>query len=210
MRIQITDNQYNRLVEQISNPKNTTSKSKEGVDTDDMVDYVSAGLDVIPGIGNLVSFGVDAVHAISYAYRYYKTNNEQEKIEYGIMGLLTLVTAFIPVGGNIINIASKEGLKPFIRRTPEEILRLAQKLGLYNKKIWPLQKRGWSFNIGLFLFKITRGEMEEYLVTIYNKLNEVVKKVKNTPLEKPIIEFKDMIDDIRGNNEIYSKVVKYV
>jgi hypothetical protein len=212
MRIQVTEEQYSRLVEQMasamSNPKNATGKS--GVDTDDLVDYASASLDVIPGIGNLASFGVDIVHAISYAYRYSKTNNQQEKIEYGIMGLLTLVTAVIPVGGNMINIASKQGLKPFIRRTPEEILHLIKKLGLYNKKIWPLQKKPWSFNIGLFLFKVTRGEMEEYLVDIYNKLNELIKKVKNTPLEKPIVDFKDMIDDIRGNNEVYGKIVKYV
>jgi hypothetical protein len=214
MRIQLTEEQYSKLVEQMasvmSNSKNATGKTKGGVDNDDLVDYASASLDVIPGIGNLASFGVDVVHAISYAYRYSKTNNQQQKIEYGIMGLLTLVTAIIPVGGNIINLAAKEGLKPFIRRTPEEILHLIKKLGLYNKKIWPLQKKPWSFNIGLFLFKVTRGEMEEYLVTIYNKLNELIKKVKNTPLEKPIVEFKDMIDDIRGNNEIYGKVIKYV
>ena len=212
MRIQVTEEQYSRLVEQMasamSNPKNATGK--RGVDTDDLVDYASAGLDVIPGIGNLASFGVDIVHAISYVYRYSKTNNQQEKIEYGIMGLLTLVTAFIPVGGNIINVASRGGLKTFVRRTPEEVLHLLKKLGLYNKKIWPFQKLPWSFNVGLFLFKVTRGEMEDHLVDIYNKLNELRKKLQKTPLEKSIIEFQNMINDIQRNGEIYSKAVKYV
>ncbi len=224
MRIQLTENQYNRLVEQIIgvsdyNPTSgkpmpnygeSIKKVMSGITKDDVVDYTSAGLDVIPGIGNLASLGVDTAHAISYMYRYMKTSNQQEKVEYGIMGILTLITAFIPVGGNIINVASRGGLKSFVRRTPEEVLHLLKKLGLYNKKIWPLQKVPWSFNIGLFLFKVTRGEMEEYLVTIYNKLNELKKKLQKTPLEKSVIEFQNMINDIQRNGEIYSKAVKYV
>jgi hypothetical protein len=224
MRIQLTEEQYSRLVEQMigvsdysptsgkpmPNYGENLKKATSGVTKDDLVDYTSAGLDGIPGLGNLASFGVDTVHALSYMYRYIKTTNEQEKIEYGIMGLLTLVTAFIPVGGNIINVASRGGLKTFVRRTPEEVLHLLKRLGLYNKKIWPFQKLPWSFNVGLFLFKVTRGEMEEYLVDIYNKLNELKKKLQKTPLEKSIIEFQNMINDIQRNGEIYGKSVKYV
>jgi hypothetical protein len=194
------------------NSKTTNATGKKGLDisTDDLVDYASAGLDTIPGLGNLASLGVDTVHGLSYVYRYFKTNNEQEKIEYAIMGLLTFATAFFPVGGNIINVASRGGIKSFVRRTPEEVLHILQKMGLYNKKIWPFQKVPWSFNIGLFLFKVTRGEMEEYLVDIYNKLNELKKKLQKTPLEKSVIEFQNMINDIQRNGEIYSKAVKYV
>jgi hypothetical protein len=224
MRIQLTEEQYSRLVEQMigvsdysptsgkpmPNYGENLKKATSGVTKDDLVDYTSAGLDGIPGLGNLASFGVDTVHALSYMYRYIKTTNEQEKIEYGIMGLLTLVTAFIPVGGNIINVASRGGLKTFVRRTPEEVLHLLKRLGLYNKKIWPFQKLPWSFSVGLFLFKVTRGEMEEYLVDIYNKLNELKKKLQKTPLEKSIIEFQNMINDIQRNGEIYGKSVKYV
>ena len=224
MKIQLTEEQYSRLVEQMIgvsdyNPTSgkpmpnygeSLKKATSGVTIDDMVDYVSAGLDGIPGIGNLASFGVDTIHALSYMYRFYKTNNEQEKIEYCIMGLLTLVTVVIPVGGNIINIASRSGLKTFVRRTPEEILHIIQKAGLYNKKIWPFQKEPWVFNVGLFLYKVTRGEMEEYLVDIYNILNKLKNKLQKTPLEKSIIRYQDIINNIRCNDEIYSKAVKYI
>lgn len=224
MKIQLTEGQYNRLVEQMigvsdynptsgkpmPNYGDSIKKATSGVTKDDAVDYVSAGLDTIPGLGNLASFGVDTVHGLSYVYRYVKSNNEQEKIENAIMGLLTFATAFFPVGGNIINVTSRNGLKSFVRRTPEEVLRFIQKLGLYNKKIWPFQKYKWSFNIGLFIYKVTRSEMEELLVSIYNKLNELQKKLKNTSFERNIGEFKDMVDDIRKNKEIYPKIVKYV
>ena len=224
MRIQLTESQYNKLIEQIIGVSdyNPTSgkpmpnygenikKALSGVSNDDLVDYGSAALDTIPGLGNLASLGVDTVHGLTYVYRFFKTNNEQEKIEYGIMAVLTLATAFFPVGGNITNIATRNGLKSFIRRTPEEVLHLLQKLGLYNKKIWPFQKVPWTFNMGLFLFKVTRGELEELLVVISNKLNELQKKLKNTPLERNLGEFKNMVDDIRKNKEIYPKVVKYI
>mgnify|MGYP000477325106 CR=1 FL=1 len=47
------------------------------------------------------------------------------------MTIITLVGAFYPVIGNEINLTARGGIKAFVRRTPEEILRLAQKLGLY-------------------------------------------------------------------------------
>lgn len=177
---------------------------------DDAVDVVSAGLDTIPEVGNLASMGIDVVHGAAYAYRWFNAKTDLEKIEYGVMTIITLVGAFYPVIGNEINLTARGGIKAFVRRTPEEILRLAQKLGLYNKKIWPMQKTKWSFNMGLFLFKVSRGQIINYVTPLYNKIKEMLILVKGTPLEKPLMQINDSLEDINNNREIYTKIAQHV
>lgn len=223
MKIILTESQYKNIKEQLIGVSdyNPTSgkpmpnygkdlkKVVSNVSADDATDYVSAGLDTIPGLGNLVSFGVDVVHAVTYMYRYFKTNNEDEKAEYFIMGFLTLLTAYVPGTGNLLNITSRSGIKNFIRRTPEEVLRALKKVGLYNQYIFAMQKYKWKFNMGLFLYKVTKGEIEELIPIINNKLTKIAEKVKSTPLEGPVKQFKDIVDIIDSNSEIYKKGLQY-
>ncbi len=186
--------------------KKTLSK----ISADDATDYVSAGLDVIPGIGNLASAGIDIVHAATYIYRFFNTDNEDEKIEFGVMALVTLLMTSIPVGGNVANVVARNGLKSFIRRTPEEILHILKKAGLYKAHIFAFQKEKWKYSTALFLFKVFRGEAEEIFPLLYSKLNSMLKKVVNTPLHEPIRKFKEEVDFIYNNRESYKKVAQYV
>jgi len=205
---------YEQMVSAVSptyvGGKKIKPKGNETLDTDDAVDYISAGLDVIPGYGNLASAGIDVLHSASYMYRFFKTNNEQQKIEYGVMALITLIMTFIPLGGNLTNITTRNGLKSFIRRTPEEILHILQKAGLHKQKIWALQKGKWNFSIGLFVYKVTQSEAEEIFPPLYGKLNKMLKMTSNTPWQQPIHEFKNMVDFIYKNKEDYKKIVQYV
>lgn len=177
---------------------------------DDAVDITSAAIDTVPEIGNAISLGIDGIHALTYAYRYAKTNNEMEKIEFGIMSILSAATAVLPVTGNLANIAARGGIKGMIRRTPEEILHVAQKLGLYNKKIWPIQKTKWTFNTQLFLYKITRGQIANSVAPILKKLKGLSEKVIGTPLERSLIEFRDVVDDIQKNRGLLEKMSQHV
>ena len=211
MNILITESQLKLIGEQMAIASRPISKPTGGkLSADDMVDYASAGLDVIPGIGNLASLGVDTVHAVSYMYRFFKTNNEQQKIEYGVMAFITLFMAFLPLGGNVANIATRKGLKNFLRRPPEEILGVLQKARVYNKKIWPLQKDRWTFSMGLFLYKSFKGELEEVAPSIYSKFNQLLKYTKNTPLYQPVNDFKNVFDNIQTNKDTYKKLIQYV
>jgi len=217
MKYIITESQYNFLFEQ-SYLGMPTQAEKVGakqvanskLDTDDVVDVASGALDTIPGLGNLASLGVDVTHAASYMYRFVNSSSVEEKIEYGIMAFITLITSFLPVGGNVANLAAKEGIKPFVRRTPEEILFLLKKAGVYNKTIFPFQKNKWTFNIGLFLYKITRGKIDDALSYISKTLYKMSNLSKGTPLVNPINDFREMADDIQKNKEVYSKIVQYV
>lgn len=220
MKILITESQINVLIEDLEKMDEQvllgaglgaqSMMSKATANPDDATDYLSAGLDTIPGLGNLASLGIDMVHAATYAYRYMKTNDERLKIEYGILGLITLISSIVPVGGNAVNIASRKGLKQFVRKTPEEVLRILQKYGLYNQKIWALQKTPWSFNVGLFIYKASQGEVSEFLPAIQYKLSKLINFTKKTQLIKPLTEFKNMVDDINANKEIYGKISQYV
>jgi hypothetical protein len=202
---------YEQMVisERPSNKPVTNSVLDKILDIDNIVDVASAGIDTVPEIGNLISAGIDIVHAGTYAYRYANATTDQQKIEYAIMGIITLITAAYPIEGNKMNIVAREGLGPFLRRSPEEILHLLQKMGLYNKKIWAFQKEKWTFNTGLFLYKAARSQVDGFIPPLYNKIKQILKMVKGTKLEKPFLDFKDVVDSIRFDKEIYSKLGQY-
>ena len=84
-----------------------TLKDLSNMDIDNLIDVVSAAIDGIPGIGQLVSAGIDIVHAISYMIRFYFSKTDEEKITNGAMSILTLGSTMIPIGGNLSNIAIK-------------------------------------------------------------------------------------------------------
>jgi hypothetical protein len=156
---------------------NNSNKEKSIVDTDDATDVVSAVLDAIPGIGNLLSSALDLIHALTYLFRFFKTSNEDEKIEYGSLALITLGTTLIP-GSGAVNMAARNGIKSVLRYTPVEIMELGQKLGLVNKTRFFLSKSRWKYSILLVLAKLFRGELSEFISTIIIKLKEITKRTK--------------------------------
>lgn len=217
MNIILTESQLKKikLSEQImfgagplSAPNNI--KRVSNISADDAVDYTSAAFDTIPEIGNAISLGIDIVHAITYAYRFANANDDRQKIEFAVMGILSTLTAAVPVMGNTANIAARGGLKGMLKRSPEEILRIAQKLGLYNQKIWPLQKSKWIFNAQLFLFKVTKGEIEEFAIPVTNKLKQITTKLKDGPIRKALIDFQSVLSNIHVNKQLYIQMAEHI
>ena len=139
------DTPYNKeFMRKYSKPTSVSNLS-----IDDTIDYVSAMIDVIPGIGNLVSAGIDVTHALAYGLRFLYANNEDEKIEYATLGIITLGAAALPVEGNALPILARQGIKTVLKRTPQEILLIGKQLGLYKQTVVLLSKSKWKYSICL-------------------------------------------------------------
>ena len=152
-----------------------TLKDLSNMDIDNLIDVVSAAIDGIPGIGQLVSAGIDIVHAISYMIRFYFSKTDEEKITNGAMSILTLGSTMIPIGGNLANIAIKGELKNILKQTPDEIIKLSKKLGIYNKTIILLRKTKWQYSWVLFLSKLLGKKILDIVPYVILKLNQIKK-----------------------------------
>ena len=116
-------------------PKNFgKSEFKNDMSTDEMVNLISIAADLIPGVGNLVSAGIDEAHAISYFVRASKTSGI-ERTELIIFGLITALIGFFPVGGNILAMGIKPGIQNVLRQTPDSIQRWAISKGIINYRV---------------------------------------------------------------------------
>lgn len=153
---------------------------------DDTIDVVSALIDVVPGLGNLVSAGIDVTHALSYIIRFFYTDNQDEKIENATLALVTLGATLIPIGGNSLPILARQSVKQIVRKTPQEIFILAKKLGLYNKTVILLSKSKWKYSILLALARIVGGELAEFLTAITKKLTDIYTKIKDVSRLKTV------------------------
>jgi hypothetical protein len=178
--------------------------------TDDTIDYVSAMIDVVPGLGNLVSAGIDVIHALSYIIRFFFSKNDDEKIENATLALVTLGSTFIPIGGNSLPILARKGIKEVLRQTPEEILMVGKKLGLYNKTVIFLSKQRWKYSILLALTKILRGELGEFLTVVTKKLNDLVNETKKIPklkyINNAIKNLITLVEELKGDVDIAMKL----
>lgn len=153
------------------------------ISIDNIVDIVSAIIDVIPGIGNLVSFVIDILHSISYFIRS-KMGDDESKIENYVGGIITAGFAFIPTpAGNMASIAVKGGLKKILSHTPKQVYDIAVKLGLANPKIF-LSKDSWKYGLLLLLKGLFKEDLE-------NTLSDFITKVGNAvdSTIKSIIEY---------------------
>ena len=168
------------------------------LDADDYADIISGLIDVIPGIGNLVSGGIDVTHGITYLVRAFYANTIEDKVEMWVMALITMGTAFIPVGGNATNLVARGEIKMLLRKTPYEILKIGKDLGIIKKSIFNLSKQSWKYSILIALVKIFRsridnlfGEVSRVLATIGDKsqklkpiMDTYIKEIKELQLIK--------------------------
>ena len=168
------------------------------LDADNYTDIVSGLIDGIPGIGNLVSGGIDIAHAITYIVRAFYSKTIEDRVEMSVMGLITLGSSFIPVGGNASNLIIRGEIKMLLNRTPYEILKIGKDLGIIKKKIFNLSKQAWKYSLLIVLIKIFRsgidnlfGEVTRVLATIGDKSQELkpimdtyIKEIKELQLIK--------------------------
>jgi hypothetical protein len=213
MKIVITEQQLKRIISEqpesrfaprgLTNKENMNALSSinrslsPNLDVDDYTDIVSGLIDVIPGIGNLISGGIDITHGITYIVRSFYSKSIEDKVEMSVMALITLGTAFLPVGGNSANVFARGEIKMLLRKTPYEILKIAKDLGIIKKSIFKLSKQAWKYSILIALVKIFRsrldnvlGEVSKTLATIGNKSQEL----------KPIMD--TYINEIKELQEI--------
>lgn len=177
-------------------------KTVQNLSLDDAVDVISAVIDGVPGIGNLVSAGIDVVHTLSYLIRFYYSKSDEDKIENAILALITLGGTLIPVAGNSLPIMARQGVKQVLKQTPGEILLIAKKLGLYNKTVILLGKQRWKYSLILLLGRIMGDELSEYLNVFSKRLQLIYDKLKDMKFMKNIADIVySMILLIRELNE---------
>ncbi len=214
MKYIITESQYNMLMEQPiglapvggyewQKPKviNKSFDQLKTLSVDDTVDVISAMIDGIPGVGNIVSLGIDVIHALSYFVRLFFADNENEKIEYAALGFLTLATSVIPIGGNSANLVARHGLKSVLEMTPVDIYRVGKDLGLLPDMMILFAKKGWKYKWLLVLTKIIGHEILEVLAKVSVKLKDTLKNIKKYKelnfLERPLVYVVDLIEEMK-------------
>jgi len=168
------------------------TKVKKEFTFDDLINLTSAMLDGVPGVGNLISLGIDYTHAISYFTRCYISNNEEDKVQHFISGIVLLLMANLPIAGNMLSMSSSNYLKRILKQSPEQILKF---LGL---KTINITKEKWKYCVVALFMRIFRGESISKLTNI----KETIKPFLDLPLGKPykdaINYFSNTLDEIIG------------
>jgi len=176
------------------------SELVKNADLDIAVDILSAALDGIPGIGNLISAGIDVIHSLTYFGRMIITNDLGYKIENVLLGIITLATVSAPVAGNLTNIATKQGIKNFLKRTPSEI---AKMLGINVGIV--LKKGAWKYCIIAFLIKVFRNQAASELVKVKEKIDNCGLDVKSE-ISSLLQELIDMTNECKPNYGELNKI----
>jgi hypothetical protein len=211
MKIVITEQQLRLITEQSvigASNYGTTDNGKKlygdgappmklsyNMDMDDIIDIVSGMIDVIPGIGNLVSGGIDITHGIAYIVRFFLSQSVEDKAEMGVMALVTLGTSFIPIGGNVTDIAIRAELKTLMKKTPHEILVTAKSMGLIKKIPINLSKDVWKYSIMVALIKIFRSSFDNVIGSAARTIASLSNKSKQ--LKPYMDDFVKELQDIQ-------------
>ena len=204
-------NRYNTI---FSNPDKAEKFNKANRDLvtsitiDDTVDIISGLLDGIPGIGNAISAGIDVTHAIAYAVRFGLESEDDKKVEYGLMAFLTFATSSLPIAGNSINIVARKGVKGILRSTPQEILLLAKKLGIYNKTFLLLSKGKWRYSLLFALGRIGGSEIIEVVPKVVNDIRKLKTKIKSKQIIKGLDDFENLLIDFKEYQDITIPISK--
>jgi hypothetical protein len=210
MRIVITEQQLRHIISEQPEsrfiPRGMTSKEHmnalgsikliPNLDVDDYTDIVSGLIDAVPGIGNLISGGIDITHGITYIVRYFYAKTTEEKVEMSVMALITLGTSYIPVGGNVTNIAVKSELKTLLRKTPYELRVIAKDMGLLKNAGFNLAKEPWKYSTLIALAKIFRGSLDNLIGELTRKLTYIANKSKE--LNPPLQDYIKTINQFKG------------
>ena len=191
-------------IKEVMGIQNSNQNISEEENWDDVVDVISGIADGIPGVGNLISLGLDISHVLSYLIRFGLSDDESEKIEYATM-------AFVPVAGNSANILIRQGVKSLLKKTPDDITRWAIRNGIINPIIL-LGKGKFKYNFILLLVRIFKDEAVEIVPKLAKFFNDLRKGLSNsnipgieiihTPLRKII----EILNDI--NNPQLFKIAK--
>lgn len=164
---------------------------------DDLIDGISAVIDTIPGVGNLISAGVDVAHALSYLVRFGLAKSEDEKFENATLCLITLGAATLPVAGNALPVAARKGIKEVMKQTPASIMRLGTKLGIQKNTAALLSKSTWKWKTSLLLSKLAGEKIQDFLKSISDAIRKVLIKVQNSQVKGFLGSMVAFIDEMK-------------
>jgi len=191
-------------------PPRTKHEDLPSMGLDDTIDLVSAAIDGIPGIGNLISAGIDIIHTISYIVRYFFSKTDEERIENATLAFITLGATFIPIAGNSLPIMVRTGIKQVLKYTPAEIMIIGQKLGIVDKTKFFLFKNKFQYLFLLVLAKFSGGELAENLTEVSKKLSQLIQEVNKTPklkyFKEPLQNFMTLIEELKQDADIAVKI----
>jgi hypothetical protein len=184
----------------ILDPKSAV-KNLINLSIDDIIDIISAMIGLVPGLGTLISAIIDVLHGISYFIRVFTTNDNKEKLEYGILGIIQIAFAFdvSGSGGNVLMLAIRSKMKEIYNLTPKEIIFYLQDLG-YLKKYIHLGKESLTWSWWALMIKLTINkkinEFADEFSTWVNWLKEEYNKYKKSLSETNQTIFNYVIDKI--------------
>lgn len=183
----------------------------KNMDPDTAVDIVSGLLAGIPGIGTAASFILDVGHVLSYMFRFGTTDEEEKKIEFFLLALLTFGMMFLPGFGDAQTIIARGGIKQVLKLTPAEILKIAQKLGLSKETTILLQKGKWKYSILMLLVRMLGNETSNFIsqsVENLKKLKSNVEKNRRYKFYSSYIQMMiNLLKELESDVELVEKLV---
>jgi hypothetical protein len=174
---------------------------KNPVNPDFIIDAISAAIDTVPGVGNVVSFAIDELHGISYFVRAAMTSG-LERTEFILLGLVTAALGFVPVGGNIASAGIKQGIKNVLKLTPDQIQKWAISKGIIKYRILFDTKRPWWPNWWLFVLKLSKTLGVDGLVKQVGKLKQVLINIKSKLQKENLL--------ILGLDEVFDTAISWL
>jgi len=160
------------------NLKNIT----KNVDIDTIVSLISGVLDGVPGAGNLASFVIDEIHAITYLIRAVFTAG-YERTENLILAVMTAAFGLFPMGGNVAMLTTRQGIKTILKQTPDSIQKWAMKNGIINYRIL-FGKGMFKYSIILLLVRIFKDQTAETIAKNIDKVEESFANAKSAINQK--------------------------
>jgi hypothetical protein len=184
-----------------------SSGKKKDPSIDELVNLISIAADLIPGIGNLISAGIDEIHAITYFVRASKTSGI-ERTELIIHGLITALIGFFPVGGNLLAMGIKPGIKNILRQTPDSIQRWAISKGIINPRIL-FGKTDFKYPWWLIPIKFFRQKGIDFTVKQLESLRKPLIKFKSYLVDKNLLtpQLSEVFDEAISMLEVSSQQI---
>jgi len=172
-----------------------SKKLFESIDFENWIDLatdiLSGILEGFPGIGQVASVTVDVLHTVSYILRFIFASDEMSKIKYLALAGLGLITSFIPISGNVANIAGRSTIGNILKVGPNKIYKYIAKLKGKNLPLshWSTFSK-WKVNFVYVLLKIVGNFGEDIFVKLAKIFSDLSKNligslknwVKSSPL----------------------------
>jgi hypothetical protein len=149
---------------------------------DTFTDIISAIFDGIPGMGNLVSGGIDIVHVLSYFARAYFSTDKKYQAECYYNGIVTGLLATIPFAGNVIILGFRGAISKYMNMQADELIKFLAGKGFRSQVNMPLPLGSFIFNWIAAIKSLIKDELGEYDTLVYckdylKKAREVMKDI---------------------------------